>query len=349
MRVVLVERRDPGSLSMLPELEEMARTMNYEVVGRVSQIREPDPAYLIGRGKVEEVKKIVNSLGAQRVIFANPLTPTQAYNLSRTIGVEVIDKVQLILEIFAMRAGTPEAKLQVEYARLRYELPRIRERIRAMVATEQPGRMGGGEYEVQVHYDAVKRRIASLRRKLVAIERRRELLRKSRRKFGFKLVTLAGYTNSGKSTLLNALTMGGAEVDNMYFATLAPRTRALRDCPKILLTDTVGFIEDMPPMVVEAFKATLEEIYLADVIILVVDGSDPIHEMMRKYRTSMQFLKDVNAKIVVVLNKIDLIKDRLELENRLYLLNSAAGTVVPISALTGENLEALVEVLRGIA
>jgi len=349
MRVVLAERRDPGSLSMLPELEEMAKTMNYEVVGRVSQVREPDPAYLIGRGKVKEIKEIAVSRGAQRVIFANQLTPTQAYNLSKAIGVEVMDKVQLILEIFAMRAGTPEAKLQVEYARLRYELPRIRERIRAMVAVEQPGRMGGGEYEVQVHYDAVKRRIVSLRRKLAAIERRRELLRKSRRKLGFRLVTLAGYTNSGKSTLLNALTEGGAEVDNMYFATLAPRTRALRGCPKILLTDTVGFIEDMPPMVVEAFKATLEEIYLADVIVLVVDGSDPVHEIMRKYRTSMQFLKDVGAKIVVAFNKIDLVRDRQELEDKLYLLNSAAETVVPISALKGENLETLVEILRRTA
>jgi len=342
----LAERRDPGKLSALPEMEALAKTLGYEVVEKISQVREPDPAYQIGRGKVKEIKDAVRLHGAERVIFANQLTPTQAFNLSKALGVEVLDKVQLILEIFAMRAGTPDAKLQVEYARLKYELPRIRERIRSLVAVEQPGKMGGGEYEVQVHYDAIKRRLVSLRRKLATIEKRRELLRKRRRKLGFKLVTLAGYTNSGKSTLLNALTEGGAEVDDMYFATLAPRTRALKGSPKILLTDTVGFIEEMPPMVVEAFKATLEEIYLADVILLVVDGCDPVHEIMRKYESCMQFLKDLDAKIVVALNKIDLLKDKEELREKLKILNCAASTVVPISALRGDNLNVLVEVLR---
>ncbi len=346
MKVVLVERRNPGQLSMLPEIEALTRTLGYEVVEKISQVREPDPAYQIGRGKVKEIERAVKLHGAKRVVFANQLTPTQAFNLSKALGVEVLDKVQLILEIFAMRAGTPDAKLQVEYAKLKYELPRIRERIRSIVAVEQPGRMGGGEYEVQVHYDAIKRRLVSLRKKLATIEKRRELLRKRRKKLGFKLVTLAGYTNSGKSTLLNALTEGGAEVDDKYFATLAPRTRALKKSPKILLTDTVGFIEDMPPMVVEAFKATLEEIYLADVILLVLDGSDPVHEMMRKYKACMQFLENLDAKIVVALNKIDLLKSPEELEEKLKILNSAASTVVSISALKGENLDTLIETLR---
>jgi GTP-binding protein HflX len=161
-------------------------------------------------------------------------------------------------------------------------------------------------------------------------------------------VALAGYTNSGKSTLLNALTAGGARVDNLYFTTLTPRTRVIRGCGKILLTDTVGFIDGLPPWMVEAFKATLEEIFLADLVLVVVDGSDPIPELLRKYRTVSEILKEHNSRTAIVLNKRDLMSDS-EIREKINLLNGFSVPVVAVSALRGDNLPALIELIRELA
>jgi GTP-binding protein HflX len=345
MRVVLVERLSLSAPSRLDELAALAHTMDYEIVGSLQQSRGPDPAYQIGKGKVTELAELVKTTKSDRVIFANQLTPSQSFKLNRLVGVDVIDRFQLILEIFAMRVGTPEAKLQVEYARLSYELPRIRARVKSLVSVEHPGLKGGGEYEVDVHYDVVKRKLANLRKKLSSLAKNREQLRKHRHRRGFKLVALAGYTNSGKSTLLNALTVGGAQVDDMYFTTLAPKTRALKASGMILMTDTVGFIDGLPPWLVEAFKATLEEIYLADLVLLVVDGSDPVPELLRKYGASLQVLSQYPVKIVIALNKTDLVEQQ-DLDQKLQILNSSSSRVVPISALKNSNLETLVDVIR---
>jgi len=345
MRVALVERRSPGERSSLRELAALARTLNHEVVGTLEQVRKPDPAYLIGKGKVKELAGLVRSSGAERVVFNNQLTPSQAYKLSRLAGVEVIDRFQLILEIFAMRAGSPEAKLQVEYARLSYELPRIREQVRAMTMVEQPGFRGGGEYEVDVRYDMVKRKLVNLRQKLKSIGSTREQRRKLRHRRGFKLVALAGYTNAGKSTLLNALTAANAEVDDMLFTTLMPRTRAMRASRMILLTDTVGFIDGLPPWLVEAFKATLEEIYLADLVVLVLDVAEPLPEILRKFRVAREVLVEYPVRVVAALNKADLIP-REELERKLEALNDVTTFIIPISALERTNLGSLIETIR---
>lgn len=348
MKVVLVERRLSGDPSNMEELAALARTMNYEIVGKMEQVRGPDPAFQIGGGKAHELASLVKLAGAGRVIFSNQLTPSQAFKLGRVVKVEVIDRFQLILDIFAMRAGTPEAKLQVEYARLSYDLPRIRERIKAATLMERPGLRGGGEPEVDVHYDMVKRKLVSLRKKLSALASRREQRRKHRRRRGFKLVALAGYTNSGKSTLLNVLTAGGSKIDNMYFTTLAPRTRAIRGSEKILLTDTVGFIDGLPPWLFEAFKATLEEIYLADLVLLMIDGSDPIPEILRKYNASSQVLAEYPIKVVIALNKVDLLMAD-DLQKKIEILGGFSRSVAPVSALRGDNLNSLLDLIRANA
>ena len=334
----------PGEPGRLDELSSLARTLDHEVIATLEQVREPDPAYQIGGGKAAELAGLVKETHAERVIFGNPLTPSQAYKLSQLTGVEVVDRFQLILEIFAKRAGSPEAKLQVDYARLSYELPRVREQVRTLLSVEQPGLRGRGEYEVNVYFDTIRRRMVALKRKLKSLGRTREQRRKLRRRRGFKLVALAGYTNAGKSTLLNALTMANVEVDDKLFTTLTARTRAIKGSEKVLLTDPVGFIDGLPAWLVEAFKATLEEIYFADLILLVVDGADPINEMMRKLRVSREVLGGRDVKTIIVLNKMDLIPSE-EFKRRVEVLGNFS-QVVPISAKCGTNLERLLETIR---
>lgn len=346
MKIVLVERLSEHETSRLRELTALSATLEHEVVARITQNRKPDPTYYIGKGKAQELARVVKSQGAERVIFANPLKPSQAFKLEELTGVEVIDRFQLILEIFAMRAGSPEAKLQVEYAKLNYELPRVRERVERMRLEEFPGLRGGGEYEEEVRVDAIKRRMNSLKRKLESLEKSRQERRKRRRERGFKLIALAGYTNAGKSTLLNALSSAEVPVDNMLFTTLSPRTRVMRGVSKkALVTDTVGFIDDLPPWLIEAFKAALEEVFLADLVLLIVDVSEPLQEILRKVRASREILEDCPAEVVLVPNKIDLIS-RKKLEERVGALKAIIPNVVSISAEEGTNLDELLETVR---
>lgn len=346
MKVILVERLSPHEASNLNELAALAETLDYEVVEKMSQNREPDPTYHIGKGKVEELAQRVEETDAEKAIFANPLKPSQAFKLEEKIGVEVIDRFQLILEIFAMRAASPEAKLQVEYARLNYELPRVKESVKRAKLDEFPGFRGGGEYGERARVDTIKNRMKSLEEKLESLEEAREQRRKRRRERGFNLVAIAGYTNAGKSTLLNALSSAEVEVDDRLFTTLSTRTRVLdEDSQKILITDTIGFIDDLPPWLIEAFKAALEEIYLADLVLLVVDASEPFREIMRKFRTSREILSSSSAEIVLLLNKIDMLSES-SLKRKKESLERISPEVMPISAEKGTNLEKLKDFIR---
>lgn len=343
MRVVLVERLSPNESSRLEELAALTETLDHEVVGSLNQTRTPDPTYHIGKGKVEELADLVKSLDAERVIFSNPLKPSQAFKLEEEVGVEVIDRFQLILEIFAMRAGSPEAKLQVEYARLNYNLPRVKESIRRAKLDEFPGLRGGGEYGERARVDAIKRRMKALEEKLESFEKARERRRKRRRERGFNLVALAGYTNAGKSTLLNSISSADVEVDDRLFTTLSPRTRVLEgNSRKILVTDTVGFIDDLPPWLIEAFKAALEEIYLADLVLLVVDVSESFQEILRKFKASREILSESSADMIVLLNKIDLVSES-SLRRKIRALRGIYPEVMTISAKRGTNIDELEE------
>jgi len=307
-------------------------------------VREPDPSYQIGSGKAEELAELVAKNGVEKTIFDNELRPVQAYNLAKTTGVEAVDRFQLILEIFARRASTSEAKLQIELAKLRYELPRARERVRLARLGEQPGFMGLGKYEVDLYYETIRRRIHFIQDKLRKIRRKRRLHRVRRLELGFSMISLAGYTNAGKSSLFNALAEEAVPVDPGLFTTLSTTTRAVSlSGRKVLLTDTVGFIDRLPLTLIEAFHSTLEETIFSDMILLVVDVGEPHEEIERKLSCCLDTIQAIGASgipIVTVLNKIDLLSDS-EIQRETDALNEIAPNSVPVSALYRVNMDSL--------
>jgi GTP-binding protein HflX len=310
----------------------------------MEQTREANSAYLIGRGKAEELAQLVKTLGAQRVIFENALKPIQAYNLAKLTGIEVIDRFQLILEIFAKRATTREAHLQIRLATLRYQLPRAREAIRLARFGEQPGFMGLGRYEVDVYIEDMKRQITHIRRELREVRSEREQHRLKRIEIGLPIVALAGYTNAGKTSLSNWLTKESKPVDLGLFTTLSPSTRLVSFAGrKALLTDTVGFIDQVPVILVEAFNSTLEETAYADAIILVLDIVDTLSEIRRKLDACTNTIQAIGATAipkVFALNKVDLLSKE-DAEEKLRVLNNLIPEPVPISTLTGFNVDLL--------
>ena len=343
-RVVLVERRLPGEKSLLHELESLAETVGYVVVGKIEQVRRPDARFQIGAGKAEELAKLVRETQAEKVIFENDLKPVQAYNLAKQTGVEVIDKFQLILEVFSQHASTKEAKLQIELARLRYELARAKEKVRLAKLGEQPGFHGLGKYEADVYYEAIRRRISKIQEELEKARKGRRLRRLRRVSLGVPTVSLSGYTAAGKSTLFTALSGVKAKVTGSLFTTLSTKI-ALADFSgrKSLLIDTVGFIDGLPLTLIEAFKSTLEETIFADLVILVVDCSEELSEVRRKLAYSLKTLREigvVSTPIITALNKMDLIGEEKAREI-VEKVSDLAPNPVPISALHGFNLEGL--------
>ncbi|MDH7606499.1 MAG: GTPase HflX [Candidatus Bathyarchaeota archaeon] len=342
----MVQRRKPFEPSTLDELKSLAESAGYIVVGRIEQMRAPDPRYQIGYGKVKELAELVKETSAQKIIFDNPLKPVQAYNIAKTTGIEAIDRFQLILEIFARRATTTEAKLQIQLARLRYELARAKEKVRLAKIGEQPGFMGLGAYEVDVYYETVKRQIQTINEKLRKIRRKRILHRERRTELGFPTISLAGYTNAGKSSLFNALTEEEVPVDDALFTTLSTTTRLVKfSRKKFLLTDTVGFIDRLPLTLIEAFHSTLEETIYSDLILLVVDMSEPITTIEKKLSVCLETIERIEASsipIITALNKIDLMS-QMEIQQKMEKLEGKAPKPVPISALYKLNIDQLKE------
>ncbi len=325
----------------LDELKSLAETAGYNIVFSLEQIRHADPKYQIGEGKAEELTDLVKKFSAEKIIFDNQIKPVQAFNLAKLTGVEVVDRFQLILEIFARNASTSEAKLEIELARLQYELPRAKDKVRLARLEEQPGFMGLGRYEVDLYYESIIRQTAKIREKLRRIGAKRRLHRTRRLDLGFSLVSLSGYTNAGKSTLFNALAKESVPVDSGLFTTLSTTTRAVElSKRKVLLTDTVGFIDRLPLTLIDAFHSTLEETVFSDLILLVVDVSDPQEEIARKLSSSLETMRKIGAAgipIVSVLNKIDAVSEN-EMQSKLEAMKEAAPNPVPVSALHGDNL-----------
>ncbi|MCD6236251.1 MAG: GTPase HflX [Thaumarchaeota archaeon] len=310
MRVAIVHRVQRGGEDNLAELRELCRTAGYEVVYQLKQERPPHPKFNIGPGKLEELKKAVRDLGIEKVVFENDIKPVQEYNLAKALKIPIITRTKLILEIFSLHAHSMEAKLQIKLAELKYELSRAKEKVRLAKKGEQPGFHGLGAYEADVYYDEIHRRITSIMRKLEYIRKHMDLIRVSRKKRGLPLISLAGYTNAGKSTLFNALTRERVKVSSQLFTTLTPTTRLTKmDGKPVFISDTVGFIKNLPTLLIEAFYATLREITLADLVLLIADVSDPLPKLRERVETSLKTLYSIgahNLPIILVLNKVDL-------------------------------------------
>jgi len=328
------------------EITALVDSAGHRVVDRIVQRRDhPDPQTFVGRGKLEELKEWLGGGGASLVVFNGELRPTMHYHLEKELGVECYDRLRVLLELFAQRAATREAKLQVELALLQYEIPLLREWIHVADIGERPGFMSGGELRVDAYYETVKRRLKKIRDDLETIRRERDVRRQLRKERGYHLVALAGYANAGKSSLLNVLAKEHVVVDSRMFSTLSTTTRTLPGIRRrILLTDTVGFVDGVPFWMIEAFNATLEEIYQADLILLLVDASDSIEEIRRKVRLAARTLlpKVAVEAILPVLTKVDLLPPDT-LAGKVHVLTESEFHRPPLllSAGTGEGLEDL--------
>ncbi len=310
----------------------------------MEQTRRPDSRFQIGAGKVEELAKMVKENGAEKVIFDNQLRTIQNYNLAKATRVEVIDRFQLILEIFRGRATTTEGQLQIQLATLQNELKHAREKVRLCRGTEQPGFMGLGAYEADVYRDAIKLQVQTIRKKLKHIREKRVLQRVRRTELGFLTISLAGYTSAGKSTLFNALTDEQAKVEKALFTTLSTQTRIIEFCNrKFLLTDTVGFIDRLPLSLIEAFHSTLEETIFSDLIVLVVDFKEPLNQIEKKIRVCTDTIEKLGASgipMVTALNKIDRLSPE-ERDQKMEALKDKIRNPILLSAKCQTNLDEL--------
>jgi GTPase len=310
----------------------------------MEQTRPADSRYQIGAGKVEELARMVEETGAEKIIFDNVLRTMQVYNLAKATKVEVIDRFQLILEIFTRRATTTEAQLQIQLALVRHELKHAREKVRLSKGSEQPGFMGLGAYEGDVYRDAIKRQVQTILKKLERVREKRVLQRERRTELGFLTVSLAGYTNSGKSSLFNALTEDTVEVDNALFTTLSTTTRMIEfSNRKFLITDTVGFIDRLPISLIEAFHSTLEETIFSDLIIILLDLNEALETIKKKNNVCLETIERLGAcaiPTITALNKIDKLTDE-ESQLKLEALRDEVKNPILVSAKCQTNLDEL--------
>ena len=345
-RIILValtmpDRTDDETQESLDELAQLIDTAGADEVARVTQRREsPDSAYYIGKGKAEELRELCLALDSDTVVFDNELSPGQQFNLEKLLGRTALDRTAVILDIFAQNAHTLEGKAQVELALLRYRLPRVRRGAKAGLSQQAGGigTRGPGETKLEVDRRRIGERISRLDRELDNLQKTRQEQRKGRERSGLGSVAIVGYTNAGKSSLLNRLTSAGVLVENRLFATLDPTTRrlSLPGGEPVLLSDTVGFVRRLPHGLIESFKSTLEVAVTSDLLIHVVDASafDP-NGQISAVREILAEIGAANVPELLVINKSDLDPDSAK---RLVYDNQGS---VAISATTGEGINDL--------
>jgi len=350
LRAIIAECKLPKSVSRVDELSAMAENIGYRVVGTLIQKRNSvHHGHCIGVGKLEELKRLVHQKQADIVIFGNTLPSSQVFKIQRRIGdVKVIDRNLLILEVFNRRAMTKEAKLQIELARLRYTFSWGREFIKLKgILGEQVGWSGPGDYPFKEYEKAARRRISNIKARLRDVQERKSMLRERRRRLGFPIVALAGYTQSGKTTFFNRLAYESKEIGLGPFTTLSSFSRLVNwKGSKFILVDSIGFIEDMHPTIVDAFIVTLDEITNADLVLLFVDLGDPIETLCRKAASIDSITRRIEmpSKEIICANKIDLVDDEharkgIEVLNRILL----GRRVCLLSAKNGENIDSVLD------
>lgn len=330
----------------IKEATSLADTVGYSVERIVRQRHITRSKYGIGRGKAEEVKELVKQLGPEVIIFDEVLKPTQQYNLASLCQIEIIDRERLILEIFERRASTAESRIQIKLAQLRYDMVRAREKVRLAKIGEQPGFFGMGKYDADIYYLDINKRAAVLKKKLEREEKRRDLHRVQRSKAGLSIISIAGYTSAGKTTLFNTLTGESKNEGQGLFTTLSTFTRAMKlNTRKVLVSDTVGFISKLPAYMIDAFKSTLHELTHSDLILLVVDISQSIEEIGRKLDSSIHIMNELGVpmtKVLYLLNKVDLISTDEAFDKSAYLgILDSKKHILPVSAKTRFNITQL--------
>ena len=349
-KAYLVSFLHPGespeeALSLLTELGELVRTQGLEVVGsQLARLRHPEPGTILGKGKVQEILEEAKSLGAEVVVTDDVLSPSQQRNWEKMSSLAVIDRQEVILDIFAGRAHTREAWLQVQLAKMNYELPRLVRKWKHL--NRQRGASGGlggrmqGEQQLELDARRIRIRIQMLREELATVRRQREVQRRRRLVKPVPVVAIVGYTNAGKSSLLHALTQADVLVEDKLFATLDPTVRRylLPGGQEVLLADTVGFVRKLPHLLIDAFKSTLEETRLSDYVLELLDASDPA--VLEHHDTTMGVLAEIGVgpkPTLLVLNKWDLVSEERQRE-----LLAAFPEALPLSVLTGEGMSRLV-------
>jgi GTP-binding protein HflX len=306
--------------------------------------------YGIGEGKVVEIKDLVTKINPDVIVFDEVLKPSQSYNLASTLKTNILDRESLILEIFERRSTSYESHLQIKLAQLRYEMSRAKEKVRLAKMGEQPGFMGIGMYEVDTYYNDIKNRMKSVIAKLAKSGKQRALHREARRRVGLKTISLAGYTSAGKTTLFNLLTGETKEESSELFTTLSTTTRKIFiEKNPILISDTVGFISKLPAYMIEAFKSTLEELGFADAVIVVIDVSDSVQDLKKKFRSCLKTLAELDVdseKVIFALNKSDLVNPEEILQKSELLGFEDSKKWVPISSVTEQNVSKLLDLVK---
>ena len=356
LKTLLVECLTPQSKPRMDEVNDIAKVVGYNVVGQVTQHREAiDGAYCIGEGKLDEISRTIGKDSIEALIFTRQLSAGQIFRIKKKIGegVRVLDRNLLILEVFEKRAATREAKLQIALARLRYTFSWGRESIRMRgIASEQMGRGGPGQYPYEVYEAMSRKRISKIERELSQIRSKKANLREHRGKAGFRTVALTGYTQSGKTTLFNKVASESKETGMGPFTTLSTFARKVsmpwkeESADSFILIDSIGFIEDLNPILLNAFHTTLNELANSDLILLFVDGSDSIQAAKRKLSTSHEVMeKEISGvPVLICINKIDIAsREHLDkvLEETRKIFQSE--DVVEISSKTGANVPDLLQ------
>jgi len=339
---ILITYYDDDAIS---EAEGLCEAAGCKILHLIKQEFLNSPKYGLSGGKIDDLKNLVSKMQPDVIVFDEVMKPSQNYNLAAELKIQVLDRESLILEIFESRSTSTESKMQVKLAQLRYEMSRAREKVRLSKMGEQPGFMGIGKFEVDVYYNDIKNRMVSVRAKLQKAGKQRELHRQSRKRIGFRTISLAGYTSAGKTTLFNSITGEKNEEDHKLFTTLTTTVRKFKlEREWILISDTVGFISKLPAYLIEAFKSTLEELTFTDIVIVVIDANEKNNELKKKFSSCYKTLMELGVKrqnLLFAFNKTESMSNEeiSEKVKQLDLLENK--NWIAISANTGKNIEKL--------